>query len=343
MDRILPKDRLRDFLKCIVDNYQVIAPIRSDSDVIFAHASDEDEIVTDFTNSVVPPKEHLFSQMETLFEFQGDENEISIVKHQDDTSERVLFGVRPCDMKSFSLLDKVFGGEYADPSYLNKRKRTMILGMGCTEPQDSCFCTSFGYGPLESCGADVFISELSDRYFVQSLTSRGEKLLLQCRSMWTEPSEYDREELEEVKQRSVDMISLKVDADGVHEKLQEIFESDFWEKLSRKCLLCGICTYVCPTCHCFDMSDEVRANLGRRYRSWDSCMFADFTKMAGGHSPRPGKKQRIRQRFMHKLNYSMSRYGEYLCVGCGRCIAKCPVNMDIAQVITDVRGVETGE
>lgn len=343
MVKILPKDRLGDFIECLIDNYQVIAPVRRDGDVSFAHVSEESEVVTDFLNSIVPPKEHFFSQTETLFEFQDSKDEINIVEHKDEASERVLFGMRPCDIKSLSLLDRIFGGDYADSNYLDKRKKTIIVGLGCTEPLDTCFCTSFACGPMEPFDAGVFLTELSDRYFVQGLTPRGKKLLSQCLNMWQEPDEEDRKEFEEIKEKSRDKISLNVDVEGVNEKLQEMFDSEYWERLASKCLLCGVCTYLCPTCHCFDISDEMRANFGRRYRLWDSCMFADFTKMAGGHNPRPEKKHRIRQRFMHKLNYFPSRQGEFLCVGCGRCIAKCPVNMDIAQVIRDVRGVEAGE
>jgi ferredoxin len=136
--------------------------------------------------------------------------------------------------------------------------------------------------------------------------------------------------------------TLKVDMTGIKEKLDLMFEHPLWDEISKKCLTCGTCTYVCPTCHCFDISQENKMNAGERFRCWDSCMFSAYTEMAGNHNPRAEKMPRVRQRFMHKLCFFEDRYSKSLCVGCGRCVEKCPVALDITVLIDQIGAVELG-
>jgi ferredoxin len=145
--------------------------------------------------------------------------------------------------------------------------------------------------------------------------------------------------VEELEVPGCGSFKIKFNGEGVPEKLKTMFESEIWDEIARKCVNCGACTYLCPTCHCFDINQEVRGEDGVKYRCWDSCMFGDYTQMAGGHNPRPGKKERVRNRFMHKLCFFPERYNMLLCTGCGRCLENCPVQMDITSVIKRVQEV----
>ena len=131
-----------------------------------------------------------------------------------------------------------------------------------------------------------------------------------------------------------------IQTDGKPEKLGEIFEADYWETVSNKCLGCGICTFLCPTCYCFDITDEKWGVSGERIRSWDSCMYPEYTIHASGYNPRPARKNRLRNRFYHKFKYYPDLYNMFGCTGCGRCIRHCPVNIDIIDIINGVDDVE---
>ena len=123
-----------------------------------------------------------------------------------------------------------------------------------------------------------------------------------------------------------------------------MFDSPFWDDESMSCIRCGICTYLCPTCHCFDINDEVISSYplkGKRVRTWDNCQFPDFTMHSSGHNPRPDKASRLRQRILHKYNYFVEKYGHYQCTGCGRCVSKCPVGIDIIEVLNKVNDYES--
>lgn len=138
----------------------------------------------------------------------------------------------------------------------------------------------------------------------------------------------------EARQKYEAAVKQKVPAlnlNGLKEKLRNGFDSPLWGTIAERCLGCGVCTYLCPTCHCFDISDKIKGERGRRMRSWDSCQYALFTMHASGHNPRPSKRERMRQRIMHKFLYAQDNFKETFCVGCGRCVRSCPVNLDIRE------------
>ena len=195
----------------------------------------------------------------------------------------------------------------------------------------------FNGGPCDGKGTDLMFTELGDKYYVKSIQKRKQPgrstASISTKGIQTGwPGKKNRKKIED---------SLREGGPGrVKQVLDENFELPYWDKVFKKCLGCGICTYVCPTCHCFDIFDYVTGEFtGDRFRCWDSCMFPDFTLMAGGHNPRPSRKERVRNRFMHKLKYHLDRYNLDGCVGCGRCISKCPVNIDITQIIKDLKEV----
>jgi ferredoxin len=254
-----------------------------------------------------------------------------------DAAEKAVVVVRPCDANSLVFLDKVFGQQpYNDPYYLSRRENTAIVALACVKaPYASCFCTSVGGEPVGDRGADVLATDLGDKYLVEFITPRGEALLplLEGASDAGGAELGKKEEIKEAAKATIQSIVPQKEATA---KLKPNFESPYWAELHRRCLACGTCTYLCPSCHCFDITDETKGDEGVRIRSWDSCMFPLFTRETSGHNPRPGQRERWRQRVMHKFSYIPENFNEVGCVGCGRCVINCPVNLDIRKIVEDI-------
>jgi ferredoxin len=175
---------------------------------------------------------------------------------------------------------------------------------------------------------------------LRAVTEKGEALLESVEGLLVEAGEEDLRARDRVVTEATDRMRSEVPVEGLKAKLDGMFDHAVWEEISRKCLGCGACTYLCPTCHCFDITDEAVEVEGQRVRTWDSCMFPLFTLHASGHNPRTSGKERMRQRMMHKFSYTVDNWGATFCVGCGRCVRSCPVNLDIREVIRRVQEVE---
>ena len=335
----IPGDKIRPLLAELQKSRRLIAPVEVDGVVLFKEVDGAGEVLLDYQNSVVPPKDWFFAQSEDLFYFENRMDELRIEEAEREDDQFLLFGIRPCDARSILLLDHVFCGQegedtYSDDYYRARRENTILVGLSCQQPLSSCFCTAFDGSPASREGCDLLLTELEgENYLVEAVTERGSQLLEAHASFFSPADEVDREALEEELKSRLVMDQLS----GVYDQLPALYESDYWDKIAARCLGCGVCTYVCPTCHCFDIFDESKGQGGRRIRTWDSCMYANFTRMTSGENPRPSQKERVRQRFFHKLRYFEERYQDPLCVGCGRCIEKCPVNIDISQIISEVK------
>lgn len=252
---------------------------------------------------------------------------------QEESKPAVVIGVRPCDARSLALLDKVFmTDKYTDTQYSRKRANTTIVGLACKDPPTTCFCRSLGGDPFDVNGIDLLMTDISQGYIMEALTEKGEKLLSHAPQA-RPPSKRELLEQARIKREARAAVDRELPVKEAEAHLETMFEDDFWDRVAAKCLGCGVCTYVCPTCHCFDITDEVLDSDGVRVRSWDSCMYPLFTHQASGHNPRKSGKERMRQRVMHKFNYTLKNNDAAFCVGCGRCVQDCPVNLDIREVI----------
>lgn len=322
----LKKEKLQEFVNFLLKEYDVFAPVDEDGIFSFKKIENFYEINLEYRNSKKPPKEIFFPQEEVMFEYRKGE-----VKSTEKVErKRAILGIRPCDVKALFLLDNVFAGEdYEDVYYVNKRKNTLLIGISCNNPSSTCFCTLFGSGPFSKEGLDVFLVDIGESFLVEPVSYEGKKTVKG--DFFEEAKEDEIKIYEKIKKEAEEKVNFKVELKKIKEKLEKIFDNPIWDKLSRKCIGCGVCAYLCPTCHCFDIQDEARNMEGKRVRNWDSCMFPSFTLQASGHNPRPSKKERLRQRIMHKFCYFVENYKEFACVGCGRCILNCPVNMDIRE------------
>ena len=310
----------------------VYAPVDKGGSVVYDRYEDGCRLRLDVCNTDKSPKDVLFPQWENLMHFRMEGKTIELTEQERCDEDYVIFGIRACDIQAFRVLDRVFLADPIDTYYAARREHGILVALACGEPDDTCFCTTFGIDPARP-EADVVLWRKGDEYLARACTEKGEALL----AKWdTEAA--DDNAADDVIAAIGASINEKPFAhlnlngfDGEH--LNELFNSPKWEKLSMPCLGCGTCTFVCPTCQCYDIRDYDTGHGVERYRCWDSCMYSDFTLMAAT-TPRPTQMQRYRQRFMHKLCYFPAKNGGmYSCVGCGRCVKKCPMNLNIVKVI----------
>jgi ferredoxin len=334
----IEKGKLACFLEELRKEFRVVAPANEDGLVLFAEIGSGSEAVLDFGNSRQSPKGFFFPQADVLLSYQSQKGELKVDEPSPEPRKTVIFGMRPCDARAVLLLDKVFlNSDYTDANYLSRRNNTFILTLGCTRPRSTCFCASLGGGPSSTEGADALFSDVGQSYVIEVLTPKGEELFK--RLTLSEADKGDLKLVEESKNRAEAMLGAKVAAKRAGSlELPEVFESAFWDKVQEKCLGCGICTYLCPTCSCFDVVDEKSHAGGERIRIWDTCLYPLYAMQASGFNPRPTGKERMRQKILCKFKYSVASRGEASCVGCGRCVMNCPVNLDIREAVNNLVG-----
>ena len=292
-------------------------------------------------NTVRGPKDFFFPQTENLVEFKTSGKNIEIIDTRSASEDFVVFGVRACDVKSFDVLDRVFLKEPTDSYYASRREHGIIIAAACTRPTETCFCQTFGIDAAAPAG-DISIWKTETEVFWQSNTEKGAALLAKLDALTeecsTEAVDAQKEKIAAT-MKKLPLANLNTDAFGAG-KTKEYFDAPEWKELSESCLGCGTCTFVCPTCQCYDIKDFNTGKGVIRFRCWDSCMYSDFTKMSAGQ-PRLTQTERFRQRFMHKLVYfPENNDGMFSCVGCGRCLAKCPISMNIVKVMKTIGGKE---
>lgn len=338
----IAKAKLNELYAKISESMGLFLPIKRAGEVNYAVWGEGKEVSLETLKTVKSPKNAFFPDSENLMKFKTEGKNIEIIDVRKDYKEEkpfVLFGVKACDYKAIEVLDRVFLADPVDSYYQARREATTIVTLACSKPEESCFCKVFGIDATAPCG-DV-TTWLDENYlYWQANTEKGEALTALVADLLEEGGEESvatqqeatKAILEKLPFSALDLSRFKP------ENLNDLFNDPAWEEMSEACLGCGTCTFVCPTCQCFDIRD-FKTNEGvLRYRCWDSCMYSDFTLMAHGNS-RTTQMQRFRQRFMHKLVYYPSQNdGLYSCVGCGRCVNKCPQHLNIVKVIKTLGG-----
>ncbi|MCM1528922.1 MAG: 4Fe-4S dicluster domain-containing protein [Alistipes sp.] len=326
--------RLNELFDAIAEKQTLYIPIDREPNAAEYKKYESGMTMSNALNTVRSAKDFFFPQTENIAEFKVEGKSIEVKDIREENEDFVVFGVRACDARSFGILDKVFLSDPVDSFYKNRRDHGTIVTMACTKPAETCFCTAFGIDPTVPEG-DVSVFSDGENYFFLDRTEKGAAFV---RSIEGLLEEGDAAKLAQVQEQArsvmkkLPLANLSTDSFG-GDKLNEHFNSEKWAELSEACIGCGTCTFVCPTCQCYDIRDFDTGHGIKRFRCWDSCMYSDFTKMAHGN-PRTSQLERFRQRFMHKLVYfPANNNGEFGCVGCGRCLAKCPISMNIVKVM----------
>jgi sulfhydrogenase subunit beta (sulfur reductase) len=331
--KFITQKELTKWLDEIARAGRLVAPHQSEDVIRYQVVGDSAQIDWAFRRPALPVKEIFFRPTERLMLIEKIGGDVRLVETLPE-NEQVVFGVRPCDARGVLAMDALFiDQEPSDPYYARRRKETTMIGVACREMDPTCFCTSVGGAPDDATGMDVMLNEVDGGYALQAISVKGEQLLqaLKLPDFEGKPPA----------PRLNEAIPLpEASAWTAH------FNDTYWMNMSERCLSCRACAYVCPTCRCFDVRDEVLPSedghvLYERIRCWDSCAGEVYRRIAGGHNPRAEKGERLRNRFYCKFNYYPEQYGPVACTGCGRCIDVCPVNIDISEVLGYLAEVTT--
>lgn len=341
--RFVKSDGLAGFLDSLSQKgNRVLAPAERPASakpsIVFAPWKKGDPVC--LSKATVPPRGAVLPQSETLFSFRKVRKEDGTHEWDTNLSERleaeptVVFACRPCDARGFDSLDKPYlKGLYPDPYYKARREKLTVIALTCDSGCETCFCHWVGGGPTSPTGSDILMTTVDDGYILQAITPKGEELL---ESSTLEDGSDKFSQAEETRKKAWATLIPAPNLADAPASLAQIFSNmDFWFKWTDRCISCGACTYFCPTCYCFNITDEGEPDSpkgGRRLRSWDNCMSSLYTREASGHNPRSLKAQRMRNRVSHKFWTFPENWGSYLCSGCGRCISNCPVHLDIRAI-----------
>ncbi len=332
----IAKENLSALFQLIADSQELYLPVKTAGQTNFAAWSEDAEVDLDTLKTVKSAKDAFFPQSEGLYTVKKEGKKMSIEPESLKEQDFVVFGMRACDVKGLEVLDKVFLSDPIDTFYAARRDHGTIVAFACHEPEETCFCKVFGVDAAKP-ASDVAVWTVGEELYWTALTEKGEALTEAVKELLTEDGageaavEAEKENIHKIVEK---LPYMNLSLEGWNgDALSEKFDSPVWEELYKPCLACGTCTFVCPTCQCYDIKDYTAGNSVSRYRCWDSCMYSDFTMMAHGNN-RTSQMQRFRQRFMHKLvYYPANNDGMYSCVGCGRCVEKCPQALNIVKVV----------
>lgn len=351
--RIILKEDFENFMNSMIqdDSLNVIGVKSKGNKFAFGQLDSASELRLDYDVTLLPPKKYFFPQRETLLTY--DVANGFFAKDPSHLKPTVIVGVHPYDIVALLHMDEVFRETKSDPYYLEKRKAAIIIGVNIQNMSKHCFAPQMGCATIEY-GYDLMLTDLGNRYAINIGSEKGEELLEKFAKNLTNALARDIQLVGQKKQEIINMSQEKFsfETELIPELLSKSYEkSNFWEKHAEKCLACGSCVLVCPTCYCFDVKDNPDLSLkeGERIRTWDGCLLEDFAKVASGENFRPTRPTRYRHRYFKKGKYLFDRFGFVSCVGCGRCSSNClpdianPVNL-FNDMYTEVlnMGIQVG-
>ncbi len=312
----------------------LVAPVRNDvfGDVDFAFVKTGEQICFDYDNTTSSPKEFFFPNCECMFTFERAANES--IRAEDSAEAMVLFGIRSCDVKAIDLMDNFYERDFQDNYYLDKRRKSVIISVACSELYEQCFCTSTRTGPLLEEGFDIQLIPMDNHYAVQIGSEKGLELFEEYKRFFADGKKFNAEEF----MAKVKNAELKFELDNVYNQLKtEKVQELLWDDVAGRCQSCGLCLFLCPTCSCFSVTDKtVATGLQRRVRQWDACYFRGFTRMAGGNDSVRNNQEMVQRKYQHKLVQQIDEFGTCGCVGCGRCNLVCVGNVNWLENIKKI-------
>lgn len=336
--KLIEKEGIGELLKAAAAEWAVYVPQRNSGEDIWFDELDktQGEAVIDVVDTVVPPKDIFFPQFEPMFEFRD-----GTIRETVESSAKLLFGVRPCDFKGILFCDEFYKRNFEDKYYLSRIRNRFIVVKGCIRPpRSTCFCASAKTGPFADSGYDLQLIESEGPYIVEAGSKKGEEFFSNYAKFFKDSSPQAEKAIPGIKKKAAGSLELKVDFQKALDLMakEDFVPEENYRRIGERCIYCGACLYTCPTCTCFNVFDNVRGNTGVRARNWDACVFEGYTRETSGHNPRKEKWQRTSRRYEHKLRYDYRATGMSGCIGCGRCLSNCPVDIGISKFIQEITG-----
>ncbi len=324
--KLLRKDSHSKLIERLLETKQVYGPVRQGKRVGYQRISSPMDIATGFVIPDMSAKAFVFPKVEKLFSYTRSKNDVEVRDIDlDAIPYRVVVGIRPCDALGMHSLKAIFEWDPVDPIFETRLERTTLIGYSCNQADEYCFCTSLHGSPGNTKGSDILLTQTdTGDYIAEINTPKGEAILGSMPDLFEDECLLD-------KQKFLADVPELFDESKILEKIKISFDTDIFDAYAIRCLGCGACAFVCPTCACFDIQDETKGSKGQRVRSWDTCGSKLFTLHTSGHNPRETQGARWRQRLMHKFSYMPERLNIKGCVGCGRCSHRCPVDMNMAE------------
>lgn len=315
---ILRREDLLPLLEELAGTLEVVAPVFVGGEAAFATWRGG-ALALEADNPLASPMEFFLPKKEVLFRYVQYSGRYTF--SEDSPRARLIFGMRPCDLRALKVIDGLFGADIPDLPYAGRRRSTIIVALNCTTPGDGCFCRSMGSGPGAAEGYDLLLTDIGRGYLVEAGSPAGVYILRAHQRHFEKADPEDQREKELLLALAEEKM-IKRGPFPNPEKIREAIDEVDWEEAGRRCLRCGGCSLVCPVCHCFSLLDQGVPD-GERLRCRDSCILSGFSRMTSGANPRPGLGERLRHWYLDKFVYIPEKTGLFGCVGCGRCNRVC--------------------
>jgi sulfhydrogenase subunit beta (sulfur reductase) len=334
----LSKEKLFDFLAVISEDADLWAPVKKGADrFVFAEIEDFSQIDLDYTRTILPPKKIFLPPAFTMFKASQTAYEADF----SHVSKKILFGIHSCDLHGLLIMDQFYSYVFDDPYYKKARQNTLILGHSCW-PDENCLCKSTNTHIVEE-GYDLFFTDLEDYYLVWIGSSQGDDLIRMKPDLFIEDiDDQDIQSFMRWREERDKAFQAELNFTYMPDLMELKYKDALWDKLGEACLACGSCTNVCPTCNCYNVLDKpvLGKDISNIVRCWDACTLENYSEVAGGENFREKRAERLKLWYTHKLQAYISKYGKPACVGCGRCIVTCPVDINVKTVAQALDGRE---
>lgn len=336
----LKKEYLKEYLKSLESFGEVWGPVKKGEIDVYERITDFSQLNLNALRPILPLKKFLIPPRFTTFFYKDGKYENALK----EAKRKIIFGVHPCEIHALLILDRLYKERFPDYYYLINRKSTLIIALSCI-PDDKCFARSLNTHFVEE-GFDLGFTDLEDYYLVWVGSSEGDDLLRLRLDLFEEKiTSKDLNHYIEWRKWRDNQYQLNLDLTAMPDIMELSYELEIWNEIGEKCLSCGTCSMVCPTCTCFNILDylNIADEPGKRERFWDSCMLKTFALVAGGFNFREKRADRVKLWYTHKLKAFITEFGKPACVGCGRCLANCPVNINVLEIVKILKGEEVAK